>query len=395
MKGSLYRSEASETRDATTGARVVQLTSHDSLNHHLYPLAGSTTPGMDRVVFASNRSGSWQFYAGGFPAGAIVQLTDLPGGVHGYSGHLTAGGEELLYTAAGRVRAVRLDTLAERELAAWDGASLGEVSLSADDEWLVTAMKWRGRSHLAVVRVAGGGGELILECERTIIHPQFHPEDGDWIEYSQDPAPRMWLVRRDGGSNTCLYWHGNDEFVVHETWLGSTGDLALTVWPFALKRLDLTEAFGVGQSAFGSGQSRSQPRTPNAEPPAPSMIAAFNAWHIAPDRTGARILCDTNHPDVGIQLVDAATGERRTICYPRASCGGSQWRTSRYALKEDFDRAGREEQALSWMEAKVDTVYGPQWTHPHPSWSADERWCLFDSDRSGSTQVHAVELPAE
>jgi Tol biopolymer transport system component len=42
------------------------------------------------------------------------------------------------------------------------------------------------------------------------------------------------------------------------------------------------------------------------------------------------------------------------------------------------------------MEAKVDTVYGPQWTHPHPSWSADERWVIYDSDVSGTTQVYAA-----
>ncbi|MFA0768151.1 MAG: hypothetical protein OXFUSZZB_001479, partial [Candidatus Fervidibacter sp.] len=56
------------------------------------------------------------------------------------------------------------------------------------------------------------------------------------------------------------------------------------------------------------------------------------------------------------------------------------------------ERAGKEEWALSWMEAKVDTVYGPQWTHPHPSWSADERWVIYDSDVSGTTQVYAVRL---
>ncbi|MFA0757324.1 MAG: hypothetical protein YPKNTGVA_002857, partial [Candidatus Fervidibacter sp.] len=39
-----------------------------------------------------------------------------------------------------------------------------------------------------------------------------------------------------------------------------------------------------------------------------------------------------------------------------------------------------------------DTVYGPQWTHPHPSWSADERWVIYDSDVSGTTQVYAVRL---
>jgi oligogalacturonide lyase len=371
--GTTHPREARELRDARTGARVRQLTAHDSLNHHLYPLTCSTTPDMSSIVFASNRSGDWQFYQTGFENGPILQITARPGSVHGYSGHLGAEGGTLLYTAGGEVRCVELESFADQPVARWEGASLGEVSLSADGEWLVTAMKWRGAHYLAVARSDGTESGLIFESERTIIHPQFHPLDDNIIEYAQDPAPRMWLIGRDGSGNRCLYAHDNDEFVVHETWLGDSDDLVFTHWPHAVRRLRLT------------GDHGAQPQV--------ETIVEFNAWHIAPNRAGTRILCDTNHPDLGIQLLDVKNGERTTVCHPGASCRGSQWKRSRYALREDFERAGREAAALSWMEAKADTVYGPQWTHPHPSWSADERWCLYDSDASGTTQVYAVEVP--
>jgi Tol biopolymer transport system component len=45
------------------------------------------------------------------------------------------------------------------------------------------------------------------------------------------------------------------------------------------------------------------------------------------------------------------------------------------------------------MEAGTDTVYGPQWTHPHPSWSRDESKVAFASDRTGITQVYVAEIP--
>ena len=80
---------------------------------------------------------------------------------------------------------------------------------------------------------------MLLEIDRTIIHPQFHPTDPDWIAYSQDPAPRMWRVRRDGSGNECLYEHGNDEFLVHETFLGDGAALIVVRWPYALLRFDL------------------------------------------------------------------------------------------------------------------------------------------------------------
>ena len=54
--------------------------------------------------------------------------------------------------------------------------------------------------------------------------------------------------------------------------------------------------------------------------------------------------------------------------------------------------ADEKEKSLSWMEMKVDTVYGPQWTHPHPSYSWTENWVVYTSDVSGHSQVYAVEV---
>ena len=124
-------------------------------------------------------------------------------------------------------------------------------------------------------------------------------------------------------------------------------------------------------------------------------IAEFNCWHIAPNRAGTAVLCDTNHPDRGIFLIDVSTGSRRQVCLSASSSQGSQWRTSRYALAEDFARAraGAADGALSWMESAADTVYGPQWTHPHPAFSHDERRITFASDRTGHAQVYAADLP--
>ena len=44
------------------------------------------------------------------------------------------------------------------------------------------------------------------------------------------------------------------------------------------------------------------------------------------------------------------------------------------------------------MEADNDTVYGPQWSHPHPSWSNAEDKIAFASDRTGHAQVYVVEV---
>jgi len=370
-KGRIWPGEASAGRDDRTGAPVWQITSHPSINHNLYFLTSSFLPDERSLVFASFRTGSANFYRAGFPSGDIVQLTDGEG-INSFSGLVSEDGSCLYYTRGGAIVACRLDTLAEEVIADFPGGKLGEVDLSSDGRWVVSAIRLGGENGIVVAATDGSGASIIHRQDRTIIHPQFHPTDPSLIEYAADPAPRMFLIRRDGTENRCLYEHDNDEFVVHETWLGDTGDLVFTVWPRALKRLRLADG-------------------------AITTIAEFNAWHICPSRDGRGILCDTNCPDIGMQWVDVETGTRRVVCYPQSSNGGSQWPKGRYALKADFKAAAAAAGSdvgdeLSWMEMKTDTVYGPQWTHPHPSLSNSGRYATFTSDRTGHPQVYVVGL---
>jgi oligogalacturonide lyase len=353
-----------EYRDRATGARVVQVTEGEAINHPSYFLQSSFFPGGREMFFTSYRTGAPQLFEASLDSGDVRQIT---GGeaIHPFSGALHPDGETLVFTRGGGLWAIHRRTLAERRIADRPGAQLGECSISRDGNWLTAAFQCGAERGLVAGRFNGSGWHAI-PFPRTVVHPQFHPLEPEWIEFAGDPAPRMHRVRRDGSGLECLYEHGNDEFVVHETFLGSGGDLIFTVWPGALRRMDWTTR---------------EIRT----------IARCNAWHIAPDRAGRRVLCDTNHPDEGLWIIDAATGARRLLCLSESSNQGTQWRRSRYALAEDFAEARN---TLSWMENAADTVYGPQWSHPHPSWSSDETMVAFSSDRTGTAQVYVVEVPA-
>jgi hypothetical protein len=372
-KGQEFPCEAQRLRDEHTGATLWQMTSHRCINHHLYFLTSSFLPDERSLVFARFRDGAANFYRAGFPEGPITQLTDSAD-INSFSAVISRDGSRLFFTRGSSIIGLSLINLYEEVLADFPGGKLGEVDLSADGKWIVSAIRLEGQHGIVVAATDGSGGEVVHRQTRTIIHPQFHPTDPHLIEYAADPAPRMYLIRRDGTENRCLYAHGNDEFIVHETWLGDTGDLMFTVWPKALKRFRLSD-----------GEI--------------TTIAEFNAWHICATRDGRTVMCDTNHPDIGVQLIDVASGRRRTVCHPGSSNRGSQWPKGRYALKADFEeaaKAGASDLAseLSWMEMKTDTIYGPQWTHPHPSFSGSERFATFTSDRTGYPQVYVVELPA-
>ena len=335
---------------------VTQVTHGNYPSNATYFLQQSFLPGDRGLIFTSYETGTPQIVEISLDTGATRQLTTGPG-IHPFSAAQHPNDRDIVYT-----RRDSLCTL-DRVIARCEGASIGECSISPDGQWLTAAFR-RGDERGLLVAAFDGSTAHTIPFERTVIHPQFHPLDPNWIEFAGDPAPRMHRVRRDGSGLECLYHHDNDEFVVHETFLGTTGDLVFTVWPKRLCRMDWTTR-------------------------QITTITNYNAWHIAPDKAGRRVLCDTNHPDEGIQIIAVADGTRKPVCRSEASNRGSQWLTSRYAIAEDFAKArAGQGTTLSWMEADNDTVYGPQCTHPHPSWSRDETKIVFTSDKTGTPQVY-------
>ncbi len=296
-------------RDGSTGARILQVTDGDAINHPSYFLHSSFFPGGREMFFTSYRTGQPQLFEISLATGQTRQLTSAAP-IHPFSPALHPDRETLVVTRGGGLWAIHRRTLAERPIVECPGAELGECSISRDGQWLTAAYKSGSGCGLAVGCFDGSGWREI-PFPRTVIHPQFHPLDGDWIEFAGDPAPRMHRVRRDGAGLECLHQHGDDEFIVHETFLGGTGDLVFTIWPRALCRMDWT-----------TRQIR--------------VIAESNAWHIAPDRRGERVLCDTNRPDEGLWIIDARTGARRQLCLSESSNRGTQWTRSRYALASRF-----------------------------------------------------------
>lgn len=342
-----------------------QITHGAAINHPTYFLQSSFFPGGREMFFTSYRTGAPQLFEISLSSGEERQLTNgAP--IHPFSAALCPDRETLVITRGGSLWAIDRRTLAERRIVELPDAEFGECSIDRAGEWLTVAYKRAGQCGLAVGRFDGSAWRDI-PFPRTVIHPQFHPLEPEWIEFAGDPAPRIHRVRRDGSGLECLYDHGNDEFVVHETFLPASGDLVFTVWPRELRRMDW---------------STRQMRT----------IVEYNAWHIAPDRAGERILCDTNHPDEGLQIIEVATGRRARLCDSGSSNQGTQWRKSSYAVATDFADARKN---LSWMENAADTVYGPQYTHPHPSWSFEEDQVAFASDQSGVTQVYVVPVASD
>lgn len=360
----LLPGEAATVLDEQTGVEIVRLTNHPSVNHNLYYLNNSFSDDGQSLVFTSYRAGKADLYSVNSQGGPIARLTDVEE-LFGYSGHVS--GSTLFYTAADTVCKLNLTTLEKAVLARFPGCTLGECRLNHDGTRILTTCIKDGEYAIVVVDTNGKDWEYVIQGPKPILHPQWPPNHSEWILYASDPLPRLWRVNVDGSEDTCLYHNKPREFFVHETFLGQTDQVIFAHWPYALKKID--------------------PYNCKIE-----TIAAINAWHIASSPDGRWIVCDTVHPDIGLRLINASTGHHVPLCYPQSSSQGTQWEKdyAAGALPEE-SAAG----APGWETMKItgDTLYGPQWTHPHPSFSPDGKRIVFCSDHPGYPQVHVATIP--
>lgn len=348
-------------RDERTGARVTRLTNAPCINHPLYYLTNSFTRDSRSLIFASDRAGKMDLYRVGLVDGTIQRLTDVDG-LQPFSGNVID--DEVYFATDGQIHRLNLEDGSDRIIADHPGAGFGEVSVSCDRQWVASLITRNGSAGFLITRTDGSESHVILENARALYHPQFHPTDPEQLIYSADlPDPRMWAVRRDGRDDRCIYRNPPDAWFVHETFLGKTDKIIVSHWHHGLCMVGLNDA-----------ELRS--------------LAELSAWHISSSRDGRLIVCDTHLPDVGICLVDPQSGQYRPLCYPQASNQGYQWRQP-LPLKAEGDTPGW----ATMIETETgETAYGPQWSHPHPSFSPDGRLVSFTSDKTGRPQAYVAEV---
>ncbi len=349
--------------DAQTGARITRLTSADCINHPLYYLTNSFTSDRPWLIFASDRAGKMDLYRASLESGEIHRLTDLPG-VQPFSGNVVD--DEVYFSTDGQIHRMNLETCDDQVIANRPGCGLGEVTVSCDRQWATSLVTKGDKAGLLIARTDGSQSYEILSGVRALYHPQFHPTDSEQLIYSADPPdPRMWAVRIDGAEDRCIYCNKPDEWFVHETFLGQTDQMIVVHW-----------GQGLNVVGLGDGQLR--------------RITDLSTWHIASRGDGKLIVCDTHLPDVGLCLVSPETGTHRTLCHPRASNQGFQWHKPT-PLAADGEAPGW---ATMVEGPTTETAYGPQWSHPHPSFSRDGRLVAYTSDVTGRPQVYVVEVPS-
>jgi oligogalacturonide lyase len=384
-KGTLYPAESVQEVDERTGASIRRITTASAIHHHPFFMIPAYDDAMQWTVFASTRTGAPQIFVEIRAMGQLLQLTDrddisdwsihpshdgryiyFTAGSGGWRVHVPSGKEEKLvdFAELGKPAALPASpgvsvmnqggrspqpsvSMREKGMVA---AAMGTTALSADDRYWAVKFNVGNQANLAVTDTQTGESTIILQRD-TIAHLQFCPDDNNLLFYAGPLTDRVWIVQRDGSNNRRLYQRAPGEWITHETWIPGTRELAITDWPRGVRAIQVD-----------SGVER--------------RVCSFNAWHPVCDRTGKRMVADTNFPDIGIQLFDArdGVGAPTPIAYPQASSMGAHW-------------AGPFPYEHGPIEVKA-----PQHTHPHPSFSPDGRYVIYTSDRTGNAQLYELDL---
>ncbi|MHC4682230.1 MAG: oligogalacturonate lyase family protein, partial [Planctomycetota bacterium] len=237
--------EIKESKDLETSARIRRLTADGSDNVHIYFTSESflADGGSDKLIFASNRSGRFQYHLLEIPGGRLVQLTDGDN-ISPNMGCVDPTGQ-LFYFDGSVLRSFRLDTMQDQELyRVPDGARPSLPTCTADGKYVAFAYRedravstetgriystmaerYYQRPGCMIMRVDTGNGEAVAAWgERAwISHVLIHPHRPDFILFCHEGGSyvkqRMWTVdlsKRRGRKAQPLYPQRPGEFCVHE-----------------------------------------------------------------------------------------------------------------------------------------------------------------------------------
>lgn len=384
-KGQQRRLTAETRHDPDTGAAVTRLTPPDVTCHRNYFYQKCFTNDGAKLVFGAEFGPGthWNYHLLDLASGDCTQLSD-GAGENTFGGFLSPDDRWLYFVRAER-QLIRLSLADLHEEVAyvvpegWVGygtwvansacTKMVGIEIAAADwfplsDWQKFHAMFHAKPRCRLIRIdlATGAREVILEKQGWLGHPQYRPGDDRTVAYCHEGPhdlvdARMWFVDEDGTNVRCAKTHAAGESCTHEFWVPDGSAMVYVSylkgerdrWICSLDPVTL------------------QDRQLMKMPPCSHLMSNHDGTWIVGDG------CDSP-ADV-------------------ADAGSHQIATDPYLHLFDL-RTGRESRIArhdtSWKVYKGNR----QVTHPHPSFTPDEKRVLFSSDCDGEPAVFLADLAA-
>lgn len=386
-KGTERRFEFQTWADPDTGARVQRLTPPDVTCHRNYFYQKCFTADGSRLLFAGEfgpePSPHWNYHLLDLKTQRAVQLSDQRG-ENSFGGFLSPDDRYLYFVRAER-QLVRLSLADLREEIVytvpqgWVGygtwvansacTKMVGIEIAAEDWFPLSDWKKfdqmfhaKPRCQLFSVDLASGRRTPILEQKGWLGHPQYRPGDDSTVAYCHEGPhdlvdARMWFINEDGTNRRCAKVHAPGESCTHEFWVPD-GSKMIYVSYF--------------KDRPGERWIRALDPVTLADEPLTTMPECS---HLMSNHDGTLIVGDGCGHAAG---ADSGAANAMNAGDPYLHVFDLKAGTQRKLARHDS----------SWGVYKGSR----QVTHPHPSFTPDDRQVLFSADGHGEPGLYLVDL---
>jgi len=375
MKGKIIPLNFRTRQDSQTGHTVIRMTPPHIICHRNYFYQKCFTREGSKILFGGAFEGHWNYYLLDIDQQQATQLTDGAGD-NTFGGFLSEDDQSLWYVKNSReLRRVDLHSLEEyvvyevdEEWVAYgtwvansDCTKLVGIEIKKSD-WqpLTDWSKFRAfyftnpECRLINIDLHTGERQVILQEKRWLGHPIYRPFDDNTVAFCHEGPrdaidARMWLINQDGSNLRKVRQHDAGESFTHEFWVPDSSAL------YYVEHKENDQQ----RYLFSADPATLENRQLMAIPPCSHLMSNHDGSLIvgdgAPHNTG-----DISHNDPFIWVFDIKNGTQKAICQHNTS-----WKVL------DGDR---------------------QVTHPHPSYSPDNKWVLYTSDEEGMPALYLAQV---
>ncbi|MGR5942356.1 oligogalacturonate lyase family protein [Enterobacter sp. C4G1] len=375
MKGKIIPLNFRTRLDNKTGHEVIRMTPTHIICHRNYFYQKCFTCDGSKLIFGGAFEGHWNYYLLDIEKQQATQLTDGAGD-NTFGGFLSDDDKSLWYVKNNReLRRVNLDSLEEfivydvdDEWVAYgtwvansDCTKLVGIEIKKSD-WqpLTDWSKFRAfyftqpECRLINIDLRTGERRVMLQENRWLGHPIYRPFDITTVAFCHEGPrdaidARMWLINADGSNVRKVRQHAPGESFTHEFWVPDGS----TLYYVEHKENDPKRYL------CSADPLTLENRQLMAIPPCSHLMSNHDGTLIvgdgAPHNTG-----DISLNDPFIWVFDVRAGTQKAVCQHNTS-----WKVL------DGDR---------------------QVTHPHPSFSPDNKWVLYTSDEEGMPALYMARV---
>lgn len=398
-KGKKYKLKFEEVICSETNRKMLRLTPKEYLCHHPYFYNKIFTSDGSKMIFASDMSGERNYYLLDLRTMEATQLTDS-NDVCDFSGCISNDDSYMSYMQEGNVMKLSLDTL-EEEIIYYkkdDWYIGGPPSFSSDGKYLITTQSykkdsvtpsgdpWRDfleqgkigyRSRLVLTNLETKEDKILIDTinhnnlglkkNQWLTHPLIRPNDNNFISCCHEGLggtvdARIWFTDSLGSHWTCAREHDiPGQIISHEFWYKDGSRLGYV-------RIDKPKIFNNGKLCSLNPKNLEE-----------EIIADLpRCSHFITSCDDTMVVADGAMPDEQFMTPELVKDE--DMVKPE----------DLFIYLVDLNNGNY--QRLVAHKSSFKTYGHSQDTHPHPTFTPDNKSIVFTSDFEGLPAIYLVDI---